>query len=111
MGTNASKYQCAMHSKISFPFVGLIMAVLGIPIGLRKEKGAGLALALAFCILLSFAYLLVFSFTLELGKAERLPPFWAAWLGNFIFALVGIYLFFPCAIEGTVRLGCLGSNP
>ena len=92
-GYNASKYQCAMHSKISFPFVGLIMAILGIPIGLRKEKGAGLALALAFCILLSFAYLLVFSLTLELGKAERLPPFWAAWLGNVIFALVGTYLF------------------
>ncbi len=92
-GYNASKYRCAMHAQISFPFIGVIMAILGIPIGLRKEKGAGLALAAGFCILLSFAYLVVFSFTLELGKAETLSPFLAAWLGNFIFAMVGIYLF------------------
>ncbi len=92
-GFNDSKYRCAMHAKISFPFIGVIMAILGIPIGLQKKKGAGLALALGLCILLSFAFLVVFSFTLELGKAGTLPPLLAAWLGNMIFALVGIYLF------------------
>ena len=92
-GYNSAKYRCAMHAVFSFPFIGVIMAFLGIPLALRKERGAGIALAVGFSILISFAYLVVFSFILELGKAGILPPFLSAWLGNFIFAMVGLYLF------------------
>jgi len=92
-GYNSTKYRCAMHAIFSYPFIGVIMAFLGIPIALRKERGAGVALGVGFSILISFAYLVAFSFSLELGKAGTLPPFLSAWLGNFIFALVGVYLF------------------
>ena len=92
-GYSSAKYRCAMHAVFSFPFIGVIMAFLGIPLALRKERGAGIALGVGFSILISFAYLVVFSFILELGKAGTIPPFLSAWLGNFIFALVGLYLF------------------
>jgi lipopolysaccharide export system permease protein len=92
-GYDSTKYRCAMHAIISYPFIGVIMAFLGIPIALRKERGAGVALGIGFSVLISFAYLVAFSFSLELGKAGTLPPLLSAWLGNFIFALVGAYLF------------------
>jgi len=92
-GYDASKYRCAMQASFSFPFISVLMAFLGIPIALRKERGGGITLAVGFSILISFAYWGVFSFCLELGKAGTLPPFLAAWMGNFIFALVGFYLF------------------
>lgn len=92
-GYNSAKYRCAMHALFSYPFIGVIMAFLGIPIALSKERGAGVTRGIAFSILISFAYLVVFSFSLELGKAGTLPPFLSAWLGNFIFGLVGTYLF------------------
>jgi lipopolysaccharide export system permease protein len=92
-GYDANKYRCAMHARISFPFISVIMAFLGIPIALRKERGAGIALGVGFCIMISSLCWAVFSFSLELGKAGTFPPFLAAWLGNFIFALVGVYLF------------------
>lgn len=92
-GYNASKFRTAMNHCISFPFIGVIMAVLGIPIALRKERGAGIAVGVGFSILISFIYLVVYSFALELGKAGTLPPILAAWLGNIIFAMVGMYLF------------------
>lgn len=92
-GYNSTKYRCAMHAIFSYPFIGVIMAFLGIPIALRKERGAGVALGVGFSILISFAYLVAFSLSLELGKAGTIPPFLSAWLGNFIFALVGVYLF------------------
>jgi lipopolysaccharide export system permease protein len=91
-GYNSSKYRTAMHACISFPFISVIMAILGIPLALRKERGAGLALGVGYSILISFIYLVVYSFILELGKGGTLLPFLAAWLGNFIFGLVGIYL-------------------
>jgi lipopolysaccharide export system permease protein len=92
-GYDASKYRCAMHASFSFPFISVLMAFLGIPIALRKERGGSITLAVAFGILISFAYWEVFSICLEFGKAGTLPPFLAAWMGNFIFALVGFYLF------------------
>lgn len=92
-GYDSSKYRCAMHAKISFPFIGVIMAFLGIPIALRKERGAGIALGVGMSILISFFCWGIFYLDLALGKAGTLPPFLSAWLGNFIFALVGIYLF------------------
>jgi lipopolysaccharide export system permease protein len=92
-GYDASKYHCAMHARISFPFITVILGFLGIPIALRKERGAGIALGVGFCILTSSLCWVVFSFSLELGKAGTFPPFLSAWLGNFIFALAGVYLF------------------
>ncbi len=92
-GYNASKYRAAMHACISFPFISVIMACLGIPLALRKERGAGLALGIGYSIFISFIYLVVYSFILELGKGGTLPAFLSAWLGNIIFALVGGYLF------------------
>ncbi len=91
-GYNSSKYRTAMHACISFPFISVIMAILGIPLALRKERGAGMALGVGYSILISFIYLVVYSFILELGKGGTLLPFLAAWLGNSIFALAGVYL-------------------
>ena len=91
-GYNASKYRTAMHGFISYPFISFIMALLGIPLALRKERGAGMALGIAYCIVISLIYMAIFSVVLELGKGGSFPPFLAAWLGNFIFALVGVFL-------------------
>jgi lipopolysaccharide export system permease protein len=91
-GYDGRKYRTAMHGAISFPFTVVIMACLGIPLALRSERGAGFARGIGYCIFISFIYLVVYSFILELGKGGTFPPFLAAWLGNFIFAMVGVYL-------------------
>jgi lipopolysaccharide export system permease protein len=91
-GYDARKYRTAMHGAISFPFTVIIMAFLGIPLALRSERGAGLARGIGYSIFVSFIYLVVYSFILELGKGGSFPPFLAAWLANFIFAMVGLYL-------------------
>lgn len=92
-GYDASSYRCAMHAHLSRPFTAVILALLGIPLALRKKGSAGLARGVGLSILISFIYLVIFSFGVDLGKAGTLPPFVAAWLGNFIFALIGIYFF------------------
>jgi len=91
-GYDARKYRTAMHGAISFPFTVIIMACLGIPLALRSERGAGLARGIGYSIFISFIYLVIYSFMLELGKGGSFPPFLAAWLANFIFAMVGVYL-------------------
>ena len=92
-GYNSSKYRTAMHHFFSFPFIGVVLAFLGIPVALRKERGAGIAVGIGLCLAISFVFFVVYSLSLGYGQAGTLPPFIAAWLGNTIFALVGVYLF------------------
>jgi len=92
-GYNSSKYRTAMHHCFSFPFIGVVLAFLGIPIALRKERGAGIAVGIALCIIISLAFYLVYSLSISYGQAGTLPPVLAAWFGNIIFAMVGVYLF------------------
>ncbi len=91
-GYDGRKYRTAMHGAISFPFTVVIMACIGIPLALRTERGAGFARGIGYSIIISFIYLVVYSFILELGKGGSFSPFLAAWLANFIFAMVGVYL-------------------
>jgi lipopolysaccharide export system permease protein len=92
-GYNSAKYRTAMHQFFSFPFIGVVLAFLGIPVALRRERGAGIAVGIGICLAVSFVFFVVYSLSVGYGQAGTLPPFLAAWLGNFIFALVGVYLF------------------
>jgi lipopolysaccharide export system permease protein len=92
-GYRSSKYRTAMHHFFSFPFIGVILAFLGVPIALRKERGAGIAVGIGLCLFISFVFFVVYSFSIGYGQAGTLPPFLAAWLGNIIFAMVGVYFF------------------
>ena len=92
-GYNSTKYQTAMHHFFSFPFIGIVLSFLGVAVALRKERGAGIAMGIAFCLAISFVFYVVYSPSIGYGQAGTLPPFVAAWLGNTIFALVGVYLF------------------
>jgi lipopolysaccharide export system permease protein len=92
-GYNSSKYRTAMHHCFSFPFIGVVLAFLGIPIALRRERGAGIAVGIALCIVISLAFYLVYSLSINYGQAGTLPPVLAAWFGNIIFSMVGVYLF------------------
>jgi lipopolysaccharide export LptBFGC system permease protein LptF len=43
-------------------------------------------------IAIGLLYYAVIAISLAFGKAGFLPPFLAAWLGNIIFAALGVYL-------------------
>jgi len=90
-GYDATRYFIDLHVKIAFPFVILIMSLIGIPIALwRKEMGTPVAVSIG--IALCFLYLLVLGLSRTLGFAGILPPILAAWLANSLFLFLGLYL-------------------
>ncbi len=79
------------HFKIAFPFISLVVILIGAPLALKIERGktiAGIGTSLA-VVLLFYAF---DSILLALGKGGYLPPMLSAWLTSFLFAVVGIYL-------------------
>jgi len=90
-GYENTEYVVYMNIKIAFPFIVLIMVLMGIPISLRLEK-AGIPLAISAGVGLCFLYMLSLGLTRSLGISGILPPILSAWLTNLIFLFFGLYL-------------------
>ena len=90
-GYDNTKYLVDMQFKIAFPFIILIMVLMGTPISLKVEKG-GVAFAIFIGMGICFLYLVTLGLTRSLGLSGILPPTLSAWLGNLIFLFLGIYL-------------------
>jgi len=90
-GYDNTEYLVDLGVKVAFPFISLVLTLLGIPIALQLKVG-GIPLAVAAGMGLSFLYYVVFSISSSLGHSGVFPPFLAAWTANILFIFAGIYL-------------------
>lgn len=88
-----TSYEVDMYAKISYAFITVIMALLGIPFALRTGRSGGLALGVTISIAFGFVYWIFFAFCVSLGKSGALPPVLAAWTANITFGMIGLYMF------------------
>jgi lipopolysaccharide export system permease protein len=88
-GYDATAYRVDLHAKVAFPFVCLIMGLVGLGIAAGRFTGKSLSGAIALGIGTAFAYWILHSFCISLGKGEILAPVVAAWAANFVFVCLG----------------------
>jgi lipopolysaccharide export system permease protein len=87
-GRDPLRFRVELNGKLSFPFVCLILTLLGIPLALWKERGRNLALGVVFGVAGAALYWIFFgAVKVMLGYTGVLPPVWAVWLTNIVFAL------------------------
>lgn len=92
-GYDTRRYRVDMNCKVSYPFICLIMALLGIPLALFRERGRALAPGIIIGLLVSLLYWVGFGYVRSIfGYGGILPPVAAAWLPNAVFALAGLGL-------------------
>jgi lipopolysaccharide export system permease protein len=65
--------------------------LIGSALSIRVKRGS-LAMAFGLSVFISFLYYAIIRTGQSLGHNGQLPPFLAAWLGNFIFAAIGLDL-------------------
>jgi lipopolysaccharide export system permease protein len=90
-GYSTTQYQVDMNIKLAFPFITLIVVLIGIPIALRVTRG-GAPLAVSLGIGACFFYLVVLGVARSFGLSGALPPAVSAWFANILFFLVGVYM-------------------
>lgn len=90
-GFNVVPYVVALHRKLAFPFVTLIMALIAVPFAVTTGKhgamygiGAGIVLAILYWTAIS-----VFG---AIGAGGLMAPALAAWAPNLIFGCAAMYL-------------------
>ncbi|MCB9480657.1 MAG: LPS export ABC transporter permease LptG [Desulfobacteraceae bacterium] len=92
-GYEYKRYLVDLNSKTAFPFVCLIMCIIGTLIGISPLTGKKIPLGVGLSLFLSLLYWSMHSFFISLGYGENINPFFAAWTANLIFGLFGIFVF------------------
>jgi LPS export ABC transporter permease LptG/LPS export ABC transporter permease LptF len=92
-GHHVTRYLVQLYSKLSFPLVHVIMALVAIPFALVSPRSGGRAMGIGVAIVIAVGYWIVHSVALAFAQADLLPAALAAWTANIVFAGIGTALF------------------
>lgn len=92
-GHRVTRYLVQLYSKLSFPLVHVIMALVAIPFALVSPRTGGRAMGIGVAIVIAVGYWVVHSVALAFAQADLLPAALAAWTANIVFAGIGTALF------------------
>lgn len=90
-GYDATKYRVDFYAKIAFPFVCIIMCIVGTGIALRVKAKESLPVSIVYGIGTIFFYWIFYSLCLSLGEGGALNPIFAALVPNLIFLCFGVF--------------------
>jgi len=92
-GHRVNRYVVQLYSKLSFPLVHVIMALVAIPFALVSPRSGGRAMGIGVAIVIAAGYWVVHSVALAFAQADLLPAALAAWTANIVFLGIGTALF------------------
>ncbi len=88
-----------LHQRLALPPACLILALIGIPLGLSSRKG-GKSTAFVVTVALAFIYFMGLITMTGLAKQRTLPVGVAMWLPNEVFAVVALLLLLRLEVPG-----------
>ncbi|WP_027339500.1 LptF/LptG family permease [Halonatronum saccharophilum] len=91
-GRDTNDLRVEYHFKLAQALVSIIFVLIGAPLSIKSNKGRIFGIIASVVII--FIYYLTSSITRSLGINLLLDPFWAAWIPNLGFAILGVLLIF-----------------
>ncbi len=88
---SARWYLIEFHSRFALPTACLVLAMVGIPLGLSSKK-SGKSGGFVLTIALVFVYYFVSLIGVSLAKQGRVSPAFGAWLANLVFFAAALFL-------------------
>ena len=82
------------YGRLAFPFVTIIMVIVGIALSLRRSgvRGGSMAIGIGQAFVVGFCYWTTHSIAIALGRGGLLAPMLAWWITNLLFLSFGLYL-------------------
>ena len=80
------------HKRIASSFASFILTTIGLSLSSRKRKG-GMGMYLGIGLALSFGYIMLQTVSSTFAINANTPPLLAAWIPNFIFAIVAYFCY------------------
>ena len=89
---NIQKFEDEYYKRYSMPLAAFIMTLIGVSLSSRKVRG-GMGFHLGIGLALSALYILFSTLSTTFAVGGLLSSFLAVWLPNFVFLVIGIYLY------------------
>ena len=89
--SKARWFQTEFQRRLALPTSCLVLALVGIPLGLSSRKG-GKATGFVLAIALVFTYYLISLSGVAMSRQGKMPAWTAVWIANVVFAIAGIWL-------------------
>ncbi len=80
------------HARLAQPWTCLVVALVALPFGARANSRRNTMVGVASSIFIVFIYFVLLRVGLALGTGGYIPPWLAAWLPNFLFGGMGLFL-------------------
>ena len=95
-GAQSARLKTDYYSRIAFPFVTVIMVLVGIALSLRRSgtRGGSMAMGIGQALAVGFCFWATHSIAIALGRGGVLTPLIAGWMANVLFMSFGLYLMF-----------------
>ncbi len=79
------------HRRLAIPLAAIILALVGIPLGLSSHKG-GKSMGIVLAVLIVLIYYSLFIGGISLARQGWLPPWAGVWAANVLFAAWGAFM-------------------
>jgi lipopolysaccharide export system permease protein len=89
---SARWYLIAFHKRFALPTACLVLALVGIPLGLSSKK-SGKSGGFVLTILLVFTYYVISLLGVSLARQGKVSPWFGAWLADIMFFTLAVFLF------------------
>jgi lipopolysaccharide export system permease protein len=87
----ARYYEIEFHRRFALPTACLVLAMVGIPLGLSARKG-GKSTGFVLTILLVVVYYFFSMIGVQMARQGKMSPWFGAWMGNIFFFVCGLVL-------------------
>ncbi|NQU67597.1 MAG: YjgP/YjgQ family permease [Candidatus Marinimicrobia bacterium] len=91
-GIKDPRWVVNLHFKPAFAFSSFIMILFGLSLSVQRPRSS-MAVGLGVSIFVIFLYYGAIKFGQSMGYKGMIEPWLSVWLGNFIFLLIGGYMF------------------
>jgi lipopolysaccharide export system permease protein len=99
-----NKFAVEIHKKFAIPAAAIVFVLIGAPIGVRFPRG-GIGMVIGVSLSVFCVYYVGLIGGENLADRNIISPFWAMWLPNAIFALIGALTLLYVSRSGTRTLG------
>ncbi|MCP3983955.1 MAG: YjgP/YjgQ family permease [bacterium] len=87
------RYEIQLHRRLALPVAPFLFALLGVPLGLQRSRGAR-SWGVLLCVVLVFSYYTLLSAGEYLAEESIAPAAVSLWLPNLVFAAVAAFLLY-----------------
>lgn len=91
-GLDSTHIWIDLHQKLSYPFISVVLALIGIPLSIRSSRKGGLLFCVWVSLVTGFVFSFFYALGISLGYKGVFSPVLAAWGPCLLFVCIGFYL-------------------